>query len=86
MMMGSVLITHCHSDGRQCDYGQCDHHTVAVMMSVCLSLVGGRCYDCQCEVDVTITMVIDQIIGSHIGHSNDGLCDVHKCDDDLCGW
>ena len=34
LSVGSVIIAHCHSDDRQSDNGQCDHHTVAVMNSV----------------------------------------------------
>ena len=31
VMMGSVIITHCHRDDRQCDNGQCAHHTTVII-------------------------------------------------------
>ena len=41
----------------------------------------------QCEVNaMIITIVSGHIIGSHLGHIDDGPGDDHKCDADLCGW
>ena len=81
VMMGSVIITHRHSDDGQCDNG-----------SVCSS--HGRNDDVSetiLETTATDTPLprfgrfddhngSDHIIGSHISHSDDGPGDDHNCD------
>ena len=83
MMVGSVIIAHCHRDDRHCHNGKCDHHTVD---DVTVMIIG-RCDDGRCDDWSMRGRCDDHNGGDHIiGHSDDGPGDNHKCDGDLCGW